>query len=66
MHFSQRAQKVIVLHVSRADLQNVRIPQHHRNLRRVHHLADNHEAVFVGCLAEKLQTFFTESLERVR
>src|SRR5216683_99189 len=63
--FAQRAKEVVVLHVARADLEDVDVTHHHLNLRRVHHFADGKEAEFVGGLAHKLEARFTHALEGV-
>src|SRR5207253_5091289 len=64
--FTKRAKHVVVLHVTRADLEDVDVAQHHRNLRSVHHFADGEEAELVGGLAHQLEARLAHALERVR
>ena len=60
------AQQVIVLHVARADLQHVDVGQHDFDLRRVHHFADDEQAVFVGRVAHQLQALLRPGPESCR
>ena len=60
------AQQIEVLHVARADLQNVGIRSEQRNLRLVHHLADHQQTAPVRRLAHHFEAFFAESLKAVR
>ena len=64
--FPDFAQQVEVLHIARADLQDIGIRAQQRNLRRVHHLADHEKAAPVRRLAQQLQPFFAQSLETIR
>ncbi len=57
---------IVVLHVARADLEDVHVIHHHLNLRRVHHLADGEEAKFVRGFAHKLEARFSHPLEGIR
>ncbi len=58
--------KMVVLHVARADLEDVDVAAHHLNLRRVHHFADGEELKFFGGFVHQLQAFFAHALEGVR
>ena len=59
------AQQVEVLHVARADLQDVRVLGEQRDLRLVHHFADHQQTVAVGRFAQQFQAFFAQALEAV-
>ena len=60
------AQQVEVLHVARADLEAVDIRKHDLDLRDLHDLGDDEQAVFVGRFAHDLQAFDAHALEAVR
>ena len=62
---AQILQQVEVLHVARADLEDVHVLEHERNLRRIHHFADDDEAVFIGGGAHDLQALFAHALEAI-
>src|SRR6266852_8769469 len=64
--FTERAKEKVVLHVARADLEDVHVRHHHLNLRGVHHFADSEEAEFRGCFAHQLEARFTHSLKGIR
>ena len=55
-----------VLHVARADLQDVRALGHALDLPWLHHLGDDRQACLASTLLEHLQAFNAESLERIR
>src|SRR5437762_5257763 len=61
-----RNMQVVVLHVARANLEDVNVAHHHLDLRRVHHFANGKEAEFVGGFAHELEARFTHALEGVR
>src|SRR2546423_611263 len=63
--FAESAEKMIILHVARADLKNIHIAEHHLDLRRVHDFADGEELEFLGGLAHKLEALLTHALEGV-
>ena len=56
---------MIVLHIARADLQNIHVADHHLNLRSVHDFAHAKEAEFFGGLTHKFQALFAHALKRV-
>ena len=61
------AQQREVLHVARADLQDVGVAAPPaRTCCRVHHLADHRQAVGVGGAAQDAQALLAQALERVR
>src|SRR5947207_1165184 len=64
--FDKRAKEIVILHVARADLEDVDITHHHLDLRSVHHFADGEEAEFVGGFAHDLEARFTQALKGVR
>src|ERR1700720_2045911 len=45
--FAEGAKEIIVLHVARADLEDVDIAEHHLHLRRIHDFADGEEIDFL-------------------
>ena len=63
---AERRQQVVVLHVARADLQDVDILQHPFDLRDLHHLGDRGHVVLVAGRAQQLQSFDAHPLKRVR
>src|SRR5712692_11139890 len=64
--FAEGAEEKVVLHVARADLEDVHVTQHHLNLRGVHHFADGEEAEFVGGFAHELEPRLSHALKGVR
>src|ERR1035437_4963387 len=60
------AQQVEVLHIARADLNDVGVFREQRDLRLVHDFADHQQAVAVGGGAEHLKTLAAEALELIR
>ena len=65
-HLAQFAQQVEVLHVARADLEDVDVGQHKLDLRDLHDLADHEQVELVARFAQQLEAFEAEALERVR
>ena len=63
---TQLAQQREVLHVARADLQNVGVALHQLELADVHDLRHQLQIVAVGRAAQHAQAFFAEPLEAVR
>ncbi len=59
------AQQRVVLHVARADLEDVGVARQQRDLRGVHHLAHHREPVGVGGAAQDLEPLLAQALERV-
>ena len=66
LHFAEFAQQLEVLHVARADLEDVDISTHQRDLRLIHYLADDEQLVAVGRVAQELQSGLAEALESCR
>src|SRR5207244_4157251 len=63
---AERREQVEVLHVPRADLENVDVRQHPFDLRDLHHLGYRREVELVAGRAQELQPFHAHPLERVR
>ena len=63
--FSERFQQHEVLHVSRANLQHVRVLRHERHVAVAHHFRHNREARRLLRLLQQLQPFFFHALEVV-
>src|SRR5690242_13502600 len=63
--FAESAEKIIILHVAGADLEDVDIFGHHTDLRKVHDFADGKETEFVGGFAHELEACFAEALKSV-
>src|ERR1700682_3784014 len=63
--FAEGAEEIIVLHVARADLEDVDVAEHHLDLRRVHDFADGEEIEFLRGFAHELEAFFAHTLEGV-
>ncbi len=64
--FPQFTQQIEILHVARANLEDVHKRQHDGYLRNLHDLADDQQFKAITGLAQKFQSFQPESLERVR
>src|SRR6185312_9398995 len=65
-HVPELAEQVEVLHVARTDLEAVDVREHDLDLRDLHDLGDDEQAVFIGSLAHDLQPFNAHALEAVR
>src|SRR5207244_2584950 len=63
--FSELAEKVVVLHVARADLEDIRVGREQRNLGVVHDLADDEQFIAIGGLPEQAQSFLTQTLKTI-
>ncbi len=59
------AQQVVVLHVARADLQDIGVLSEQRDLRLVHHFADHQQAAPVRRFAHHFQALFAQALKTV-
>src|SRR5580704_12029037 len=66
LNFAQFTQQIEILHVARADLEDVHERQHDGDLRNFHDLADDQQSKAITGLAQKFQSFQPESLERIR
>src|SRR6266478_8373311 len=62
---AERAEEVVVLHVARADLEDIDVAEHHLHLRRVHNFADGEEIEFLRGFAHQLEALFAHALEGV-
>ena len=62
---AQLPQQVEVLHVARADLEDVDVRQHGLDLGDFHDLADDQETVGVGGFAQQFEAINAHALERV-
>src|SRR4029077_3884431 len=56
---------MIILHIARADLEDVHVAEHHLDLGRVHDFADTEEIELLRGFAHQLEAFFAHSLESV-
>src|SRR5437870_4948316 len=63
---AQGAQKMVILHIARAHLQNINVRKHRNDLRWVHDLADHHEIVSLAGDAQQPQALFAKPLEGIR
>src|ERR1035437_6613101 len=63
---AELAQEVEVLHIARADLNDVGVFREQRDLRLVHDFADHQQAVAVGGGAEHFESLGAEALELIR
>src|SRR6266849_3194054 len=63
--FAERAEEIIVLHIARADLEDVDVAEHHLHLRRIHDFADGEEIEFLRGFAHELKAFFAHALKGV-
>src|SRR5208282_4529063 len=66
LNFAQFTEQIEILHVARADLEDVHERQHDGDLRNFHDLADNQQSKAITSLTQEFQSFQPESLERVR
>src|SRR6266700_3118557 len=65
LYLAQFPQQIEVLHVARADLQDIDVGQHHGHLRNFHHFADHQHAKAVSGFAKQFERFEAQPLERV-
>src|SRR5882757_8125013 len=63
--FAKGTEEMVILHIARADLENVHVAVHHLDLRGVHDFADGEEIEFLRGLAHELQALFAHALESV-
>src|SRR5208282_6248031 len=65
-YLAESAQEIVILHVAGAHLKDVDIFGHHRNLRKVHHLADGEQIEFVSGFAHEFEAGLAHALKSVR
>jgi hypothetical protein len=63
--FAEGAEEIIILHVARADLEDIDVAEHHLHLRGVHNFADGEQIEFLRGFAHQLEAFFAHALEGV-
>src|SRR5204862_2053755 len=61
LNLAQFAQQIEVLHVARADLENVDVGKHQLDLRDLHDFADDQKIELVPGFAQQLQPFQSQS-----
>ena len=60
------AQQRKVLHVSRADLQHIRVARDPLDIARIEHFGNDAQAVPIAGIAQHLEPLFAEPLKRIR
>src|ERR1051326_3011003 len=65
-NLAELPQQVVILHVARADLQDVGVFGQERDLRLIHDLADDEQVVAIGRRAHHFEAVFAEPLKAVR
>ena len=64
--FANGTQEVEVLHVARAELEDIHIFFHHFDLRNSHHFDNDGQACFLAGFDHVFETFFAETLKGIR